>query len=711
MRLIPDSGTRLLRGRAHWDRCALRDTVAIDDLVQLAPAAKAEAESPAVAFSGGYAGMAFDRHCRLFHPLPESGGVEFVLWGKTSALGVHETAPQPYAITAAGTEVDGRPSGELPKRPLALASDAADYLYLADPDSQAVWLIDVWQQEVARRIAFASAPLDLAACAGEVYVLLADGSTWQLTACGEPRRTLWPLLAGGERLTVSLAADGGRLAWVLRRPGQLDASLHALHLGKSLALPYATDVASESEHPDFGTLLVVAQLPGDDFLRLRLRENQPNALPSLVAPYYDGRGIVLAPDCRIAYWTAQGLRHAAPARPRYRQHGVLFACALDAEHDQTRWGRLLVEACIPPGTSLRFRAFTRDDLDYSDAIGGAGGDLPVLSQYDWENNQSDQRDAQALFHDPSQRPLAPAPANGFALYDAPVIAPPGRYLWLVFEFSGTRSKTPRLRSARVDYPGHDLLQKLPRTLWREPAARDFLFRYLMPLAATLDEWQAVAAERHRLLDPRIAPSEALAWLASFVALVLDPCWPEERQRRLIGEAARLFRTRGTLASLRRMIELISGAEVVIIEHFRLRGGGVIGNPEVNASQAVLGVGYRVGGAIGDPRRQALATDVAAPGDDFERFDDFAHRFTVSVVAALDAAQLACVRRLIEMHKPAHTDFALCTADSGLRAGVGAHLGISSVIGRSAGFETGVVGDAVLGAGYLLGRPELDPEAS
>ncbi|WP_300336138.1 phage tail protein [Accumulibacter sp.] len=721
MRLIADSGYRMLRGSAHWQACALHDTARVDDLVMLAPApAPVENGGPAGGFAGGYAGMAFDRRCRLFHPRPEDGSVDYVLWGQTSALGVHDNKLHPFVITAAGTEVDGSVTGELPKRPLALAGDAADYLYLADPDSQAVWLIDTWQQEVARRIDFAQPPLDLAACGGEVFVLLADGSTWQISACAAPERSVWPLLAGAQRLSVSAAARGGRLAWVLSNAGQFDATLHALHLGKSIAVPFCTDIVSEAEDTEFGTLMVVAQRPGENFLRLRLLANQPTMLPPLMAPQYDGRGIALAPDCRIAYWTAQGLRHAAPARAQYRQHGTLFSFALDAEHDQTQWGRLVVEACIPAGTAIRFRAFTRDELEFDDPIDGIGlaGETPVLSQHTWDHYAGE---SQTLFRDPSQRPLRPAPADGFALYDAPLIVAPGRYLWLVFEFSGTRSKSPRLRSARVEYPGHDLLKKLPRTLWREAASRDFLFRYLMAPAAMLDEWQAVASERQRLLDARIAPEAALPWLASFLGLVIDPCWSPAVQRQMILEAATLFRTRGTLASLKRMVEILSGAEVVIIEHFRLRGGGVVGNPQVNASQAVLGVGYRVGGAIGgalggalgEPRRQALATEqpvASAAVDDVQNFDDFAHRFTVSVVAALDARQLDCVRRLIEIHKPAHTDFTLCTASSGIRAGLGAHLGISSVIGKSAGFEQGLMGDAVLGAGYLLGRPEIDREA-
>lgn len=281
-----------------------------------------------------------------------------------------------------------------------------------------------------------------------------------------------------------------------------------------------------------------------------------------------------------------------------------------------------------------------------------------------------------------------------------MLAPPGRFLWLVFELTGTRGKSPRLRSARVDYPGHNLLRQLPRTLWREPAARDFLYRFLMPMAAMLDEWDGVSSQRHRLLDGRVAPGEALPWLASFVGLAMDPCWPEAVQRAMVREAAPLFRTRGTVASLRRMIEILTGgAEVVILEHFRLRGGGVAGNPEVNQSQAVLGVGFRVGGLIGEPESRPMAD--AGPVD----FDSHAHRFTVTVVAALSEAQLACLRRLIEVHKPAHTAFELCTARSGIRLGLGTQVGLGTVVGQSGGFQPAVVGPAALGQGFVLGgRP-------
>lgn len=706
---ISNAGLRVLRGAAHWQRCALVKTALVGDIVALARepdhAPQSDATMPDALgnFAGGYAGLAFDRRCRLFHASPETGSIEHVLWGETTALGVHARAPHPFPITAAGTEVDGSMTGELPQRPVALATDAADHLYIADPVAGCVWIVDTWQQEVARKVVLDDVPIDVASCDGKVFVLLGDGSTWQVAACDNPLRTTWRAIEGAERLCVSAAANGGPLAWVVVRAGRFDAEVFSLRSGGSFAAPYTTAIVSEPEDGERHVMLTLARRPGEEFLRYRVRGDKQPREANLVAPHYDGRGATLAPDGRIAYWTAKGLRHTAPARTHYEPSGHVFGFALDSGEDHSRWGCLRVEACIPTGTDIRFYAFSRDDLEIADPIQhlGVSGEAPLVSHHAWTTFAGE---PQQLYRDHTQRPLTVAPSDGFAFYEAPLIVAPGRYLWLVFELTGTRTKSPRLRSVSAEYPGHALLSKLPRTLWREPATHDFLYRYLMPIAAMLDEWEAVSSTRHRLLDARVAPKAALPWLAGFVGLVLDPCWPELAQRRLILEAASLFRTRGTLHSLQRMIELLTEAEVVVIEHFRLRGGGVVGNPEVNSSQAVLGVGYRVGGKIGEVESTTIAS--AAPVD----FDDFAHRFTVTVVAALSDAQLTCVRRLVEHHKPAHTDFTLCTSATSMRAGVGAHVGISTVIGKAAGFDHAIVGDAALGTSSLLGRPALEREA-
>jgi hypothetical protein len=182
----------------------------------------------------------------------------------------------------------------------------------------------------------------------------------------------------------------------------------------------------------------------------------------------------------------------------------------------------------------------------------------------------------------------------------------------------------------------------------------------------------------------------------------------------------LFRTRGTLASLQpHGRDPERSAQVVIIEHFSLRGGGVVGNPRSNASQAVLGVGYRVGGHHRrHQRRQPLATDSPLLPVDFdesahsEHFDDFAHRFTVSVVAALDArpARLrappdrACTSRRIPTSRCAPRPAAVCVPGSGRQC---RHLLGGRQVGRLRPRRSSAMPHS--GAGYLLGRPALDEQ--
>ncbi|APV49326.1 hypothetical protein BWI17_06305 [Betaproteobacteria bacterium GR16-43] len=720
MRNVPDSGTLLIRGAEPWLRAGFVDATLDRGLVTLAPRElAAPVAGDMTPFAGGFAGLAVDRHCRVFHPDPDAGSIEYVLWGKQTVLNVQ--ADTPHAFQVAEVPAEGGAFGAPPAprvRPVALACDEADYLYVADADpaAPALWLVDIWQREVARYVALPSPPRDLAYAEGRVYVLLGAGAARAWKSVGPCEASsefaLPPALDGASRLDVAASGCGEPRIFVLLAAGTANARVACIDeptLG--FDLPFCTDFLIGEHDAGFGWPFVFARRPGEDFARRDLLGRTFKPTAGLQAPGYDGRGIARMPDGRVAYWTARGLRHAAPARTRFLENGTVFGYALDSGHDQTEWGRIVLEACIPEGTRIALRCFTRDDLEYGDPIArtppaGLGvaaiplpETTPLPSTLAWDLRAPQ---AQPVARDPSRRPLAPPIADGFAHYEAPVIAPAGRYLWIVFELHGTPGKTPKLRSARVEYPRHDLVRQLPRTLWRDPHARDFLARYLMPLAATLTEWGEVADGRHRLLDPRIAPGGALPWLASFMGLAMDPCWSERARREMIGEIGALWRIRGTPRGIVRMVEILTGAKVIVVEKFRLRGGGVAGHAEGVRSRSVLGSGFRVGGSIG---RDGESSAAAAGG---EAFDDFAHRFSVLVVANLGEERLACLRRLIETHKPAHTMFDLCTVEAGTRVGVGLHVGLASVIGRGSAFDRLVLGDAVLGKGYLVGRPALAP---
>jgi phage tail-like protein len=81
---------------------------------------------------------------------------------------------------------------------------------------------------------------------------------------------------------------------------------------------------------------------------------------------------------------------------------------------------------------------------------------------------------------------------------------------------------------------------------------------LAPVLATLDCLPAY-------LDPRTAPPDMLGWLAGWVAMTIDPAWPEARRRQLVAMAAQLYMSRGTSPALTRIIELTTGNAPQLVE--------------------------------------------------------------------------------------------------------------------------------------------------
>lgn len=120
---------------------------------------------------------------------------------------------------------------------------------------------------------------------------------------------------------------------------------------------------------------------------------------------------------------------------------------------------------------------------------------------------------------------------------------------------------------------HPLAESLPgvyRDAWlderrrtaREPFGTRFisaLDTVLAPVLATLDNLDAY-------LDADTTPEDFLAWLGEWVAASVDAGWPEDRRRAFVGQAAELYRRRGTAAGLRDHVQIHTGGIVEIVEN-------------------------------------------------------------------------------------------------------------------------------------------------
>jgi phage tail-like protein len=156
----------------------------------------------------------------------------------------------------------------------------------------------------------------------------------------------------------------------------------------------------------------------------------------------------------------------------------------------------------------------------------------------------------------------------------------------------------------MPYPIQTLL---PAVLQEDPFTRRLtagLDEVLAPVVSTLDCLDAY-------LSPALAPDDFLDWLSSWFSESVDDTWPADRRRRFAAHAAELFRTRGTLAGLRRELELCTGGPVEVSD-----SGGV---------------------------SWSLKPEAQLPGDPVEQL-------TVRVEADADRAWL---ESLIKAAKPAH----------------------------------------------------------
>jgi phage tail-like protein len=137
-------------------------------------------------------------------------------------------------------------------------------------------------------------------------------------------------------------------------------------------------------------------------------------------------------------------------------------------------------------------------------------------------------------------------------------------------------------------------------------------------------------------DPLSASSDFLPWLASWLAVGLDAGWDDRTRRRVLQQASRLYRIRGSRRALVAWIRLFTGLTVTVEENTWIYEG------------MRMGAGARIGvdSMILERVNKAHAFVVRLPVTEDQRADD----------------ELARLYRVINAEKPAHTIYCLAFAD-------------------------------------------------
>lgn len=322
------------------------------------------------------------------------------------------------------------------------------------------------------------------------------------------------------------------------------------------------------------------------------------------------------------------------------------------------WHRLLIDAAVPDGCSLRVACRAADDLATLDRLAFVEQPVPYRRA----------TGSELAWHDPWRdvdRPLDGRTGTWETLCQEVV----GRYAQLELTLVGTGRTSPSVRALRWWYPRFDYVEHyLPAVYAVEDEPDHFLQRMLANMEGVLTDLEGRIDGAWTLADPRVAPEEALDWLAGWLGTRLEPLWDAPRRRFLIEHADRLYRMRGTARGMRAVLRLYLGCSLDADEVFA------------------------PGPHPADPAR--LVEHIGA------------HRFRVVVAQRLAVEQHDMVRRIVDAARPANTGYDLRVATGLLVVGEAA-VGVDTVVGESPRFQPMVIGASTIATGTLAADHPFD----
>ncbi len=367
----------------------------------------------------------------------------------------------------------------------------------------------------------------------------------------------------------------------------------------------------------------------------------------------------------------------------YLGFGFLWSDAIRAQAGPVNWNRLQASVTDAAGSHVEFHYALTDQAITPPIDDGA------------ENP----------FHHGAWQAV-PADVEDFLLGD--VRTP---FLFVAARFSSDRSSTPLLSQMRVEFDVESYMQYLPR-IYREPSlARmervgeppgsspdsDFLKRLVNLFQGLFEDVEIEVDSLERYFDPHAAPSDALSWLATWLAVELDLGEPEARIRESIARAFRRYQWRGTIRGLRLALLEDAGVHATISEPISAGTVWAMSTPSAcssapTGSKALLGADTRLtsmepGGAVLGSTAQLdhsyLITD-AQFGEPV--FTGVSNQFLVEVhsgeVNTEERRQL--VKTIIDREKPAHTMYRLILTDPSMRTGFQSRIGVDTVVSGPSG---------------------------
>lgn len=355
--------------------------------------------------------------------------------------------------------------------------------------------------------------------------------------------------------------------------------------------------------------------------------------------------------------------------------GILTTETLDSGIEGCIWDRIRLDATVPAGTLIKVATQTAD-TDIWNPTSKAVSPAPFTPEC-------------SAFSAASQDcPLSLTGDNP----DCLVQSRAGRYLRVQVQLKSNAVASPLLRGIRIYFPRESYLQYLPAIYQEDDESRVFLDRFLSIFQTTFDGIDHQVDDLWQLFDPISTPDRWYTWLASWVALPINPVWTNQQRRTALKNAGKVYPTRGTPAGVEELIKEYSGVDARLVEHFRLRQLLILPDqpsPDQPNPPTVLGSGGRLWSRdyyqrlqLGVYSRVGYFRLTGEPEPGVEPLAWGANEFTVFFDCGPYhvAETRQKVAEVVEREKPAYTKANYAAVLPRMRVGVQSTLGVDTRVG-------------------------------
>ena len=250
-------------------------------------------------------------------------------------------------------------------------------------------------------------------------------------------------------------------------------------------------------------------------------------------------------------WDGQGLRLQNPQRG---ERGVFLSPVLDCLEQETIWHRGIIEGESLGDSSIVFQFYATDSPYITDQHGTMWKleeyltkDVPL-----WEKEQA----FLPFLVEKRQNP------QDILLHNLK-----GRYVWFEIQLFGQGDLSPMVKRVQLSFPKRSWTQYLPELYQGE--SQNFLERYLGIFQSLYEDLDKNIREVSAYLEIDTADEEFLNWLAQWLGVEGGYLWEQENLRELLHCAMDLYSIKGTVESLKQIIQLKTGQCPYVVEQYEI----------------------------------------------------------------------------------------------------------------------------------------------